>query len=194
MKYAFEKDREPIESGTWPGAEWDLYTTLGLSDEDCSAVFCMGVNSSGDTVLMKTMRELEYGREEEVWGLPGGHIDETTEGFETINMTRDREALEEGGFLPESPVPIAVRVIRRQPGAQQSTRGRIYPEVACIPYFLGRTPDTLLEPTGEEVLESGFFGRDEAMALINESDAVILDIGFAALESGHVVFDRPADN
>jgi ADP-ribose pyrophosphatase YjhB (NUDIX family) len=163
-------EKGPIFEGYWgENAHWELVESKEIPPiELCTAVFCVAFTPDGKVILMRPKTR--------GWGLIGGHIE--IEKGESIEEARDREAAEEGGFIPDNPQPFAHLKITSDipvPKYPHPTSYQIY-------YHSGIRGD-MFRPTGEEVEESGLFSLEEARLLISAQDSRILELGNTEYQS-----------
>jgi ADP-ribose pyrophosphatase YjhB (NUDIX family) len=157
----------PIDHGTWSNKiSWELHETVNLPPlELCTAVFCLAITQDHKIVLARPSRG---------WGLLGGHIEEGETALDALM----RESLEEGGFIPEHPQLFAHRKIISSEPIPHQDPAKFYPcPVSYNLFYWATSKKPLAEPTGIEILESGVFTPQEAIALSPSSRSVI-ELGY----------------
>lgn len=169
-----------ILEGHWDdNVSWEFYLTDQLPDPSlCTAVFCLAiVEDTGEIVLARGKRG---------WEMLGGHL----EPGETIEQALVREAIEEGGFLPDHYAPFGYRKILAKEPVINDHGGGTYPTTAYIPHFIATTNKPLTQPTmlGSEILESRTFGETEIPELQPNLESIIL----LGLEQYHRLKERTA--
>jgi ADP-ribose pyrophosphatase YjhB (NUDIX family) len=163
------RERPPVLEGKWgEQANWELFETNELPPRElCTAVFCVPFTEDGKVILMRPKTR--------GWGLIGGHIE--IEKGESIEEARDREAAEEGGFIPDNPQLFAHLKITSDIPVPK------YPHPTSYQvYYHSGIRGAMFEPTGEEVEESGLFSIEEARLLISAQDSRILELGNIAYQ------------
>lgn len=129
---------------------------------------------AGAVVLCGTkilLVRLGYGAHQGDWALPGGYV----EPDETIEVTIQREVLEETGVVADTEGLIAVR-------------SRVLAhENSLYLIFLLRTATEQTQPDGVEILEARFFPLEEVQTLPNVTPMTRLIAARAAQSAFHML-------
>lgn len=160
-------DKKVLE-GVWSeDSKWEFYLSSTLPDKKlCSAVFGIPKTRNG-FLLTKTSRG---------WELPGGHIEEN----EKIIDALKREISEEVGFTTQRAVLYGYRKIITSKVLYDKKQNPYPYPISYIPHFLVGSDLELKKPTGEEVLENGFF-VDGSIEVENSHIKEIIKIGIKEL-------------
>lgn len=154
-----------IASGIWgENISWELQRASNLPPAElCTAVMCVAIAEN----------KIVLARSERGWGMLGGHIEDG----ESLDDALFREAREEGGFNIDRYKPFAVRKITAKTPVPNRT-GTSYPfPTSYIVYYWATTTDPIMNPTGEEIIESGSFTLSDIDAL-NTPDKPIIEAGW----------------
>ena len=168
--YVIDNQRpNSVDTGTWgKRISWKLYPTDQLPPiELITAAFCVAITDKQKILLARSERG---------WGLIGGHIEDG----ETVEQALVREALEEGGFTPSTPVLFAVREVTASQPVQHQDPTKQYPfPISYLVYYYSTTIQPIAEPTGSEILESASFSLNDIEAL-NTPDLSVIKLGYNA--------------
>ncbi len=162
-----EVDGTIIATGEWgKNISWKLcQTSTPPSAELCTAVMCVAI--ADEKIVLACS--------ERGWGMLGGHIEEG----ESLDDALRREAVEEGGFIIDQHKLFAVRKITAKI-PEPARSGKNYPfPTSYIAYYWATTSRPLQAPTGEEILESGSFRRDE-VGRLHTPDQPAIEAGWEA--------------
>jgi 8-oxo-dGTP pyrophosphatase MutT (NUDIX family) len=149
---------EPLPVGTWnDGAtEWQFR----LSEREpnpklCSAIGLVAIMSLKlDEVVLVLNKDKDRG-----WGMIAGGVDPG----ETPPEAREREALEEGGFVVARPQLYGYREITNHVLSEKDIRkGR--QKHGFMPYYYAFTDEPLREPTGDDISKREVFSMNDPQA------------------------------
>ena len=163
-----ESEPTKILEGRWENSmAWEFYLDERMPPRSlCTAVACLA--------LVKGGKELVLARNYRGWEMPGGHI----EAGESVEDALLREALEEGGFIPEKYALFGHRkIIASEAGAPDQRRPDYPFPISYIPHFITISNQPLRLATGEEIIES----RTLAVEQIDTLEIVASEIVKAGL-------------
>ncbi|MDP1690348.1 MAG: NUDIX domain-containing protein, partial [bacterium] len=160
-------DKKVLE-GTWSeDSRWEFFLSSTLPNKElCTAVFGIPKVRNG-FLLTKTIRG---------WELPGRNIEENEEIIEALK----REVSEEVGYITQRAVLYGYRKIITSKILYNKKQNPYPYPISYIPHFLVGSDLGLEKPTGQEVLENGFF-VDESKEIENSHIKEIIKIGIKEL-------------
>ena len=165
-----DKAPHKLTEGQWgDNVSWEFYLSDEMPDEQlCTAVFCLAV-------LTKNPERIVLARNKRGWEMLGGHI----EPGEDLEQAARREALEEGGFYVSRLRPFGYRKVIARAPIVNDHHGGYYPPVGYIPHYIATTDRELVDPSGEEILESRVFNAES----LPEMDGFQTAIALAGLKA-----------
>ena len=164
-----------IDRGEWNDGKttWEFWRSNKMPDPKlCSAV--------GLVAIMGLERRIEKSkivltRNNRGWEMIAGGIDPG----ETPDMARDREALEEGGFVVANPVVFGHRKIINKELTEEGRR-KGYKPLAFMPYYFAYTNKPLRKPTGHEIIESQVVSMETAKERLKPGELLLIQEGLRA--------------
>lgn len=158
---------QKVMDGKWnDNLSWEFYLADKLPSKAlCTAVYCLAIMWDTDQVVLTRIKR--------GWEMLGGHI----EPEETLEDALVREAMEEGGFVPQFTSLYGYMKVTAKNPHTNDHHGGTYPPIAYIPYFLAVTRKPVETPTGEEIIESQSFDINY-VANLNSAHEQMIQIGF----------------
>ncbi|MFA7285790.1 MAG: NUDIX domain-containing protein [Candidatus Paceibacterota bacterium] len=138
------------EKGRWANAEWRLFTSGTIPNEDnVTAVFGIPFHTDGLVMIKNHNRG---------WELPGGH----REIGESLKETLAREILEEAGIrhFESSREPVGYLEIMNDIPKINKATGEDYPNPAYILFYAVKTEEPLEQFCVDEALDCNIFSLD----------------------------------
>jgi 8-oxo-dGTP pyrophosphatase MutT (NUDIX family) len=176
-------NKEPVATGSWEdNYDWEIHSDNEIPPiELITAVACIALVDNNEGIVLT--------RNQRGWEILAGHI----ESGERPEDALHREALEEGGYVISSATPFGYRKITARQHPPAGSRESTYPyPTSYIAYFLAQTNSPIGNVTGEEIIESRVFAKDELQLLVEageltDMEHAIIKLGLEGLDTDQAI-------
>lgn len=167
-----------IDSGEWNDGKttWEFWRSDKMPDPKlCSAVGLVAIMNLAKSEKDLKKSKIVIARNNRGWEMIAGGVDLG----ETPEEARDREALEEGGFVVARPQVFGHRKIVNRELTEEGRR-KGYQPLSYMPYYYAFTDEALRKPTGKEIIGRKVVSFEAAADDLEPREMVLIKEGLRA--------------